>query len=74
MFGKIVIVNNELMKNKGTPESQTFKKKKLFNKRETLFFNIKSSSKTRGIKKSERLVEIRNAQQKFILVNNSYLQ
>jgi hypothetical protein len=28
MFGKIVIVNNELMKNKGTPESQTFKKKK----------------------------------------------
>jgi len=29
MFGKIVIVNNELMKNKGTPESQTFKKKKI---------------------------------------------
>ncbi len=28
MFGKIVIVNNELMKIKGTPESQTFKKKK----------------------------------------------
>ncbi len=28
MFGKIVIVNNELMKNKGTPESQTLKKKK----------------------------------------------
>jgi hypothetical protein len=27
MFGKIVIVNNELMKNKGTPESQTLKKK-----------------------------------------------
>ena len=28
MFGKIVIVNNELIKkNKGTPESQTFKKK-----------------------------------------------
>jgi hypothetical protein len=27
LFGKIVIVNNELMKNKGTPESQTFKKK-----------------------------------------------
>ncbi len=24
---KIVIVNNELMKNKGTPESQTFKKR-----------------------------------------------
>jgi hypothetical protein len=28
MFGRIVIVNNELMKNKGTPESQTLKKKK----------------------------------------------
>jgi hypothetical protein len=28
MFGKIVIVNNEIDENKGTPESQTFKKKK----------------------------------------------
>ncbi len=28
MFGKIVIVNNELMKNKGTPESQKKKIKK----------------------------------------------
>ncbi len=28
MFGKIVIVNNELMKIKGTPESQNIKKKK----------------------------------------------
>jgi hypothetical protein len=33
MFGKIVIVNNELMKNKGTPESQTFKKKKIKKKK-----------------------------------------
>jgi hypothetical protein len=33
MFGKIVIVNNELMKNKGTPESQTFKKKKIIKKK-----------------------------------------
>jgi hypothetical protein len=28
MFGKTVIVNNEWMKNKGTPDSQTLKKKK----------------------------------------------
>jgi hypothetical protein len=28
MFGKIVIVNNEIDENKGTPESQAFKKKK----------------------------------------------
>ena len=37
MFGKIVIVNNELMKNKGTPESQTFKKKQKQKKKNDVF-------------------------------------
>ncbi len=30
MFREIVIVNNELMKIKGTPESQTYSKKKKY--------------------------------------------
>ncbi len=42
MFGKIVIVKKKLMKNKGTPESQTFLKKKKHRKAQNVkvFFFI----------------------------------